>query len=640
SKTFIFDVIRNVTDKEDCVRLDAERIDYPYISIHENGSKEIIMSLQLIDSGVYGSDITWSSSNDEYLNNSGRVVRPRYDEEDVAITLSATISKDGYSITKDFSFTVLADEKFIDPMFMSDEEFFGVWDGDNWTIEGKWNYSYPGLEPMGEAAKTGDYTSAKERLFEYFKNRKPEDTLQGAARNTGWSNMRIDDFYHLQGSEYYQGETTISNEWQVNYADVKPSYIAPGASATYSIRAWYNEASYAEIARVSSSDASIRPKIELEVNGSLRTFEAIDDLNIRAGDYKNTNLNDYEYLTIQNFGSFLGNDTRQAVIKFDFSGLEEGDEITSARLVLYSRVLPSFSGEKRLIIIKEPTNTWSSDTATWNSFPGYVFSYNGLPGKNDWGRPEGADVEYWYQMCRFNGWSAIASEYLETRDETYAYKAIRIMEDYLIDVGDWRMSSRAGGYDPNGIRGGFTRTLDALGKNGSWMSTMDIFLKSEYASPDFCTAMLKNMWDTTNFLTHYQSASGNWRQYEYQSMLTASLQLSEFTDSQAGRNWRKLGAEELESMIFYNHLPDGSYIEATGGYNTGAYSGYKSYKTTMLENGVEVSPEYDDMLHKAAYYNALLYASDGSGLQYGDSSPGKRSATLFEDIYKWYDDKE
>ena len=144
SKTLIFDVIRNVTDKEDCVRLDAERIDYPYISIHENGSKEIVRSFQLIDSGVYGSDIVWSSSIEIYLTNSGRVIRPRYNEEDAAVALTSTISKDGYSITKDFNFTVLADQKFIDPMFMRDEEFFGVWNGDNLTMEGKWNYSRAG----------------------------------------------------------------------------------------------------------------------------------------------------------------------------------------------------------------------------------------------------------------------------------------------------------------------------------------------------------------------------------------------------------------------------------------------------------------------------------------------------------------
>jgi len=280
----------------------------------------------------------------------------------------------------------------------------------------------------------------------------------------------------------------------------------------------------------------MRPKMELTVNGSVRTYEATEDLNIRAGDYKNMNLNKDEYLTIQNFGDFLGNDTRQAVIKFDFSDLKEGDSITSARLVLYSRVLPSFSGEKRLIILKEPTNTWSSDQSTWNTFPGYVYSFNGLPGKNDWKRPEGSDVEYWYQMCRFGGWGPISSEFLETGDETYAYKAIRIMEDYLFDVGDWRMTGTTGGYNPNGMRGGFCRTLDATGKNGRWMSSMDILLKSKYATPDFCTAMLKNMWDTANYLTYYQSTSGNWRQYEYQSLLDASLKLPEFTDSQAGRN--------------------------------------------------------------------------------------------------------
>lgn len=641
TKNITLNVIRNINDNMECVRLDAEYVDYPYISLHENGSKEIMRSLHLSESAVYGSSITWNSSNEKYITKSGRVIRPRYDEEDAAVTLTATISKDGNSMTKDFEFIVVADEEFVDPMFMSDEEFFGVWDGEGWTTEGKWNYSYPGMESIGEAAKTGDYGLAKEKLFEYFRNRAPKSTLKSSSRDTSWANMLIDDFYHLQGSDYYQGQMWVSNEWKPHYANVKTGGIIPGATATYSIRSWYNEASSVEIARASSGAPSIRPKMELMVNGTLRTYEAVEDLNIRAGDYKNTNLNSDEYLMIQNFGNFLENDTRQAVIKFNFSDLKEGDRITSAKLVLYSRALPSFSGEKRLIIIKEPTNTWSSEEATWNTFPGYVFSYNGLPGKSDWGNPIGSDVEYWYQMCRFNGWGPIATEYLMTGNETYAYGAIRIMEDYLFDVGDWRMVDRAGAYNPNGIRGGFTRTLDAQIKNEYWMNTMDIFLKSEYATPDFCAAMLKNIWDTANFLTVYQTASGNWRQHEYQGILAASLKIPEFTDSQAGKNWRKLGTEELESMIFYNNLSDGSYIEATGSYNVSAYTRFKEYKSLMLNNGVEVSSEYDEMLHKAAYYNALLYAPDGTNLQYGDSSgTGKTNLSTFKDIYTWYNDKE
>lgn len=640
TKEFTFNVIRNVTNKEESVRMDAEHIDYPYISLHENGSKEITRSLYLDESAIYGSNIKWSSSNEKYINKSGRVVRPRFDEKDVPVTLTATISKDGYSITKDFEFTVLADEPFVDPMFMSDEEFFGVWDGESWKTVGKWDYNFPGLEPVGEAAKTGDYTLAKEKLLEYFRNRNPEGRLRSGGRNTTTANSVTDDFYYMYSS-HCQGEMWISNEWKPNYANVKTNYISPGATISYSIRSWYNEASYAQIARTSSSDASIRPKLELMVNGKLRTYEAVEDLNIRAGDYRNTNFNNDEYLVIQNFGDFLGNDTRQAVVKFNLSDLKEGERVTSASLVLYSRTLPSFTGEKRLIIMQEPKSIWSSDKATWNTFPGSAYSFNGLPGKNDWERPVGSDVEYWPQMARFGAWETIATEYLLTEDETYAYKAIRIMEDYLFDVGDWRSINRGGTYNPSGLRGGFPRSLDASLKNKCWFMSLDAFLQSEYATPDFCAATLKNIWDTANYLVVYPTESlNNWRQTEYEGVLDTSLNIPEFLDSTSNNNWRKVSSEVLEQTIFDNHLSEGSYIEATAGYNTGAYTGFKSYKSKMLESGAEVSPEYDEMLHKAAYYNALLYAPDGSGLQYGDSSPDVRSVSLFKDIYIWYNDKE
>ena len=317
--------------------------------------------------------------------------------------------------------------------------------------------------------------------------------------------------------------------------------------------------------------------------------------------------------------------------------------ISSARLVLYARALPAQSGAKRLIVLREPTNTWTSQTATWNTFPGYVYSYNGLPEKNNWAvRPEGADSEYLYQMARFSAWGAVDTEYWLTQDNTYAYKAQRIVEDYITDVGNWKSTSLYFTYDENGIRGGFPRSLDVAFKNNAFCQfALDELLKSPYATADYCTALLKNIWDTAHYQTVYHTTDAtNWRQYEFESLLYASVFVPEFKDALEGDNWRAMASEVLESALFTNVMSDGSYIEGTGQYSVTSFVNFKEYKEFMYKNDASVTEAYDRLLLLNAYYNVLMYHADGTSLQYGDEALSTRSASLFTDLAEWYGDTE
>lgn len=640
-KELTFVVMPKTENDAEAIMRDAEMVTYENLSLHENGSRQIKRSLNLVSAGAYGSTITWETSDNSHITESGRVVRPRFDEENAKVTMTATVKKGNQSLVKEFEFEVLADEEFKDPMFMSDEEFFGVWENGAWQITPKWDYTYSGMEEVGEAAKSGNYSLAKEKLLDYFKNkRKSNTTLSQSSRNTGWANLMSDDFYHMGFSIYYQGSMYVGNEWQAWEANVKTSELSAGNTVSYSVRSWYNEASYLEIARSDAENSAMRPRLELMVNGVRKVFEAECDAEIRAGDYKEVNYKDEEYLHVQNFGDFLQNDTRQGVIKFNLSSLKSSDTVTSAKLILYARAVPSFSGEKRIAIIREPNSGWNRDNATWNSFTGYVYSYNGLPEKNTWEKVENADAEYLWQSCRFYPWDTIALEYQMTGDEAYAYKAMRIMEDFLTDVGGWKSSSTGYTYDENGMRGAFPRTLDAVGRNGKWMDTIDVFIKSDYATADFCTAVLKSVWDTANFLTYYNTATGNWRQYEFNGIMEAALKMPEFIDSRAGRNWYQIAQTELEQLIFLNNLDDGSYVEACNSYAASAFLSYVEYRSNMIASGGDVSDEYKDLLLKMAYYNAALFTSDGTGLQYGDSGASTRSAEAYQEVCRWYNDKE
>ena len=621
------------------VQNDADLITYSIIAPHENGSNQIKRSLNLIDT-VGGSTVSWSSSDTSRITNSGRVIRPRWYEQNVTVTMTATVTN-GTSVTKNFNFTLLKDEAWSDPQYMTDAAFFGVWNGSKWTTQGKLNYDFPGLVSVGEAVKAGNLILAKARLQEYYANRTPKTNILTTSQMPLYAAALVDDFHTLQSPAYFQGEFNVSNQWGTYEANLRIDNITPGGVSSFNIRAWHNESSYVDIKRHNDINTIMRPKITLTVNGAVRTYYAVDSATVRAGNYKNSNYNSTDTIKAKTFGNFLGDETYNAVLKFDFSGLSSADKITAAKLSVYAKASPEFSGSKRLVILKEPTNAWSGATINWNTLPGFVYSYNGLPGKNDWvNKPVGSDFEYWYQMARFNGYNnAILPEYLATGDETYIYKMLSILNDYLKDAGNYKMSSTAA-YNSNGIRGGFTRSLDASFKNTVFISMLEILAKYQRTTPELFTAIMKNIWDTANFLTVYNTASGNWRQYEFESILNAADKVPEFYDALAGKNWKQLAQNELEAMLFLNTLADGSYNEATAGYNTDAFKLFVDYKAKTEAAGNSVSIEYDELLHKTAYYNALLYTPNGQNILYGDSGLHTRGTSDFQKVYNWYSDKE
>lgn len=666
-KELTFRVASNVaSDDAAAVRAEADMLTYAVVARDENGADKIKRPLNFVSSGVYGSNITWNTSDPVHITSSGRVIRPYCGESDASVTVTATITRGSASISKSFEFTVIADEAFADPQYMTDEEFFGKWNGSTWTIKPKFNYDYTDsngtkvLAKLGklvqEASATGDYTAAKEELLNYFQNVRPSySTVSTSSRNTGWANLVVDEFYHTQRSSYYQGSGYLGNDWAEMRIPVSSEDLTSGVNVAYSVRAWYNESSYALFARHDAADAKMRPKLELTVNGAIKTIESEDTIEVRAGDYSSTNFDSEEYMTVQTFGDFHGNDTRYAKVRFNLSDIRETDVVTKATLVLYGRAEPAFGGDKRIAVIKEPDSTWKSELATWNSFAGYVYGMNGLTDetKPTWEFIDGADIEYLWQVCRFYAWPSIAIEYRLTGNDYYAYKAQRIMENFITKTGGYLSDIRSYDYTNSGtgdddddidLRGGYPRTLDAALRMQNWNQSINDLIKSPYATPDFCTALLKNMWDTYTFLTHYNTDSGNWRQFEHQSMLDGSIRMPEFADSKDGTecyeelSWYERSTAVLEKMLFDSNFADGSYVEACNGYSVDAFSGYVNYKADLLATGNDVSEEYDTLLHAMAYYQALLYTSDGMSLSYGDAGESKRPTAAFEKVIDWYDD--
>ena len=156
-------------------------------------------------------------------------------------------------------------------------------------------------------------------------------------------------------------------------------------------------------------------------------------------------------------------------------------------------------------------------------------------------------------------------------------------------------------------------------------------------TPEICTAILKNIWDMADSLTRSRTSSGNWIQHEQKGILHAGLSFPEFTLSQ---EWFDSALARSEALIYDNHFDDGSYIEGTGGYSQSAYGDFVELKEILVNNGLNVSGAYDEMLQKAGYYNMLFNGPDGTALQYGDQQGGNSYGDRRPELANWFGDDE
>ncbi len=650
----------------------------PFENLTDGGVKR---SLSLPREGVYGCSISWSSDDTYYIDNVGRVTRPRYDEEDVTVTLTATISRGSATETVQIPVKVLKDKNFADPQHMTDAEFFGEWNGTAWEIEGKLDYEkYEGLAKVEAAVKdNNNYALAKEELLTYFKGERDVSAFARPSRNAGWANMVTDDFQHLQTTAYYRGSMWIGNEWDSYSTSLKTVDLTSGSTISFSVRAWYNEDSYAEFAKHTAAEGK-KPVLELTIDGTTHKFAAVDSVTVRAGNYKEVNYSGDEYLKTANYGDFTGDGLWETYLKFNVSSVT-GENVSSARLVIYGH--SSTEQDKRLIVLYHNDNTWSSDTLKWGDITQLIYSYNGLGdrGESDSGLPDATQfpMERWTtfieannsygQISRFNSFSVIAYEYLMTQDEKYAYKALKIMQDFITTTGGFKSngtSNKARGvfkasWD-NGEggelrRGAYDTTLTSAIRATNWLNAMKALIESKYMTADFLTAALKSIWDTADYLTVYNSVKGNWMNTEMQGLQSIADNVPEFTGS---GDWVTYANRFLAVQLFNNTFPDGSYIESTDAYGHGSLKAYITIKRDLEKKGYDVNeicktyyadPEiggvntfgdvigdetFDERLKKLALYQILMYAPNGRKIQYGDSGYGDRTSGTWDDVYKWF----
>ncbi len=567
-------------------------------------SKRIRHSLNFIDSGYEDITVKYTSGDERYITKSGRVIRPKAGEDDVQVAVTAEVSDGSSTLKKIFDFEVLADETAKDPCYMPDEEFFGRFSDGAWVIEGKLNYSC--MPQVENAVKSGDYKGAKTALLEYYRQKPRLAVKQKEITefDEGYADMLLDNFHQLQQG-YYMG-SFISGD---SFAKISPEWIKENGSIAISVRVWYNESTELVLERA--------PDLVVRTDRAEYTFPAEDSAMVKAGKYRDTNFYGAP-LAACTYGDFLSSRTSYILLRYRVSGMEKGEKIEEIRLDLRGCTLPEEDG-KRMIIIKEFSSTWDSRTIKFSDLLYGVYSFNGLYDADKWSKPPYADMEYLWQASRFPYYKRIIDKYEKYGDEELLYRLQRNLYDAVVRFGDFKSSNSRYTYDEDGIRGGYTRTLDASGKLGMWTVCLDYLAKSKYRDAEFFTAYLKHIHDTMNYLlTNSSRGMGNWTEFIFRGILNSASVMPELKREFNGKDWLADCIEMYEKTARGCIFPDGSYMEGNSGYAQTALENYIMVKEKVEQLGEKFSDYYSDIVRKNAHYCANLFTANGESLQYGD----------------------
>ena len=592
------------TTEKHCIDDVAAAVNMNNLAVLDHGSERIRHSLNFSPCSFPDISIVFTSDDESVVTKSGRVIRPKENEEDKAVTITAKISDGTKEIMKEFNFLVLAEEKFSDPGYMSDEDFFGKYDGEDVERKGKFNYEK--LPLVEKYVKQGDYECAKIELAKYFQNKSYEKReLDCDAFDAGYAEMILNDFHQLQQGYFLGVFNSTEDRVKINHTLIKPN-----STMTFSIRAMHNESSAFVL--------DVPPVLVIKTDKRTIAYEAAEIAMVKAGDYRNTHVGD-DIKKAEMFGEFLSNRTSYILLKFSIYGFEPNEKICSAELKVQGDVVPAYMCDKRLIVIKEFSSAWKSEDVQFSDLIYGVYSYQGLPDQNKWGRPPYADVEYLWQTARFPYYSSIINVYEKTKKNEILYKLKKNIEEAILTFGNFKSSNTRYTYDEGGIRGGYTRTLDASAKYSQWVLMFMCLMQTPFVGSAFITAFLKAIWDTLNYLlSNADRGMGNWTEFIFRSILMNADVIDEFDRVFNGEDWLETCRDTYEKTACGCFFPDGSYKEGNSGYCQTALENYIFVKEKLESLGVAVSENYKALIKKNARYCANLFTADGSSLVYGD----------------------
>jgi len=517
---------------------------------------------------------------------------------------------------------------FEDPMHMSDEEFFGVWDDElgDWdkTFPGKINYSASDkLSLMEQFVKEGDYESAKSEWLYYLKSR-TNQSKGPTSSDYHNADLWCDNIFILND---YVSEFTVDNIDNVIRCDVSSAFPSPKKLSLILMSRYMDE----DEAVFSSREGEASPRLVVRAGNKDYTFYPQKDAYIKACDNKDNNYGLEPYLVVNEAyddGSGEGkntwsNDTSRAYLYFDLKGLDSDAVIEHATLELYG----STPGESaQILVLSDNDTSWSETGLTWYNIVSSdtVWQKNGCVEWNAF--PEltvGMSTEGRYNIARSYYLNTLAGVYNSTGHEYYAYHAIRHAMQFIQQTGDTILTYSK---------------LDVGIRGRQMTSAFSGLVHSSCITPEECAAITKYLYSEGEFL----AMDINFRKdhnhggFENNGFARVTMFFPEF---KTYPEWLDLAMTRYTILLKNVVKEDGSYKEGTSGYATALIGNVYNGLEYMKKFGYTLDDEGREALARCVRYMCDISYPNLINFPYGDSGYAS-IAKDFKKYAEYLDDDE
>lgn len=445
------------------------------------------------------------------------------------------------------------DFNYSDPQYITDAEFFGVWDSEtNSWKEGFVPYlyyeEYPELAAVEEAAKLGDYELCKEEVLAYYREKSSNYNMGYTRSNlSDRSRAWAEQAFHNMGSGDAYNKTCGRTYFTKNAGWHTISIMSDIASIqqTATKRKVYcliaaNKDGY----RVEIDDSINRPYVTVEVNGEVKTYYPTRTTYVDGNVHSQADLVQGKLLieeSVTSIGKVYPRDenTKRAFVQFDFPNIVDTDQLGGATLHLYGKMVED-DIENGLHIDREYKMVhafpWSQEQEIkgdltfdkLNTFKELCYNMDGEPNMH-LTTVRITDPEDAATTSPGSAISYAADAYVATGDETFAFHVIRSILGNIIDTGDYETYCAS---NPHG--------LNAASWGYSTLWIIDKLMPSIYMTPEAFTMILKRTHIAGQWLEEhwtYQYEKVNWGGYSVSGLLAIAMMYPEFRDAH-GELWR------------------------------------------------------------------------------------------------------
>ncbi|WP_127585648.1 heparinase II/III family protein [Paenibacillus koleovorans] len=515
-------------------------------------------------------------------------------------------------------------QAFTDPGNISDESFFGKWNPSTlqWTTPSKLNYSYnAAMTAIGNTVKgvqNGDYSTAKEELLQYYKNRSdrtaPPLTLIDS--NPTVSSLTYEGYYYDIGyGEKFVQKASVTDTYQPVTADVTTSmtnafngkkqfvsYILMGADKNGIDMTFYSK---------EYSSGAYKPVITVQyAGGATQTFQVSQDTYIQPGANASADFGSAHELYVQDSGDATlpyDSQTKRAYFTFDVGALSSVP--LSATVQFYGK---SASGTNDILVLENFDTSWFENSKNWSNTRSSFFSWRGIPTLTTWDDFQGTDIAYFYDVSRFFFAVPMAYEYAVNGNDAYAHKLIEITLDLIGDKG-----------------AGYPRGLETGLRDLNLVRAYDSFRTAPSLDREANTSILKFLEAEGAFLEQNRNFndSNNIGTANIVGMYVLAVYFPEF---QRSSRWQDL--VEIRSNYIFRELsyPDTSYKEASTGYNGVTINILNIILDWGTLNGQVLSDSFKKNLQDMALYFVRSNYPNGLQTQYGDTDVQNRTTTMLD----------